>query len=82
MMKLIHDFQPQLEPQLFHLMKQSIWYQYYPQCLKSSKILPLLKGKESPNLPNYFRPINIDQALAKVIDHVIFSQLLSHMQKH
>ncbi len=70
-MRLLRDYQHQLEPAIFNIVNLSISSGIFPEELKVSKVLPMLKGKEPPNLPNSYHPVNIVQSLGTIIESSI-----------
>ena len=82
-MKLIKDYYSVLEEPIYHLVKRVIETQTFPQSLKVSRVIPLLKGTDlnTTDCASY-RPVNILCSLGKVLDKVIFSQIQKHVDEH
>jgi len=53
----------------------------FPDLWKSAVVIPIQKTKESTELSN-FRPIFILPVLSKVLERVVYDQLLSYLLKH
>ena len=47
-----------------------------------SKIIPILKPGKPPGVLSSYRPINLLSSLSKIIEKVIFTQLVNHLEKH
>ena len=74
-MKTLIDFMPAIEAALLNIINSSISTNTYPDSLSISKIMPILKpGKDSLDMDSY-RPINILNAIAKILDTVIANQI-------
>ena len=64
--------------EVLHLANLSLCTGVFPQCLKITKILPLLKKGKDPILPASYRPISSLNMLAKIIERAGFDQLQQH----
>ncbi|KAG5666863.1 hypothetical protein PVAND_014871 [Polypedilum vanderplanki] len=53
----------------------------YPLSLKVAKVIPVFKGGDSTLLKNY-RPISILPAINKILEKVIYDQMIDHMNKY
>ena len=64
-----------------HLVNFSIKSGSFPDLWKSAVVTPIQKTKESTELSN-FRPIYVLPVLSKVLERVVYDQLLSYLLKH
>ena len=79
-MRLLRKIKAPLLPVLQHLVNLTIISSKYPQPLKHTTIVPLLKkGKEQMDTKSY-RGVNLIPSLAKVIDKILLIQLLKHLE--
>ena len=69
-MRTIKILQKQLESALLNLINTSISTQTYPDNMKHSKAIPLLKSGKPSNLTTSYRLINILPSISKIIDKV------------
>ena len=65
-------------PAVTHIVNLSIQQAAFPSLYKLAKIIPLLK-KDDPLVPKNYRPVAILCILSKVIERVIFMQLVEYM---
>ena len=72
-----------LSPIITHIVNSSILNGVMPSCLKTAIVIPRLKknGLDCDDLKN-FRPISNLPFLSKVIEKVVASQLIDHMDRH
>ena len=61
------------------MVNNTINTQQYPQSLKETKMIPILKLNKNPNDPNSYRGINLSPALAKILDKTYQIQLTEHL---
>ena len=54
----------------------------FPDALKVSKVIPILKPGKPPGEPSSYRPINLLPALSKIIEKVIFTQLAEYLEEY
>ena len=80
-MKLLKKIQEPLLPVILHLINTTIITTQYPNPLKCTKIIPLLKKGKDPTLTKSYRGVNLIPSLAKIIDRALLSQLLSHLER-
>lgn len=69
-----------LDP-LVHLINVCFITGVFPDSLKLSKVIPILK-KGDPNLPDNYRPISIIPIIGKIIEIIIKHRLLAFLNKH
>ena len=73
---------PQLEPLLLHLSNRIIETSIFPSTLKISKILPIEKLGKPTTDSSGWRPINIVNTIAKVIERILLKQILEHLERN
>ena len=72
-----------LSPALTHIINLSMETSTFPNIWKSAKIIPLLKSASSdPLLPKSYRPIALLPILSKVLEKVVFSQLVEYLESN
>ena len=63
-----------------HIINLSIQTDTFPSIWKYAKVLPLLKSSScDPLLPKNYRPIALLPVLSKVLEKVVFSQLMEYL---
>ena len=68
---------------LANLINMIIVNGHYPESLALGRIKPVFKGKGSPHNETNFRPILIKNALAKIVDSILFGDQLSmSLERH
>ena len=65
-------------PAVTHIVNLSIQQSAFPSLYKIAKIIPLLK-KDDPLVPKNYRPVAILCILSKVIERVVFMQVVEYM---
>uniref|UniRef100_A0A672J846 Reverse transcriptase domain-containing protein n=1 Tax=Salarias fasciatus TaxID=181472 RepID=A0A672J846_SALFA len=60
------------------LINRSIRETVFPDCLKKAVVIPLHKGGDQADLANY-RPVSILPAISKVVEKVVATQLMDHL---
>ena len=65
-------------PAVTHIVNLSIQQASFPSLYKLAKIIPLLK-KDDPLVPKNYRPVAILCIISKVIERVIFLQIVEYM---
>ena len=71
----------EIVPALTHVINLSISTQEFPQVWKRSKIIPLHKKEDLLNPKNY-RPVAIVPIFSKVLERVIFNQLVQYLTEN
>ena len=71
----------ELLPAITHIINLSITTNCFPQQWKLAKVVPLLK-KENPTLPENYRPVALLCIFSKIIESVIFKQVISYMEEN
>ena len=71
----------QLVPVITHILNLSIKNQKFPDSWKQSKVIPLHKKEEVTNPKNY-RPVSLLPILSKVLERVIFEQMINYLENN
>ena len=74
---VIHD----ILPALTHIINLSLSSLTFPKSWKLSKIIPLLK-KGDPLNPQNYRPVALLSVLSKVLERVIFKQIVKYIEEN
>ena len=68
-------------PAVTHIINQSLSQSSFPSIWKHSKVIPLLK-KDDPLSPKNYRPVALLPILSKVLEKVVFLQLVEYLDAH
>ena len=78
--KLIADI---LAPALTHVINLSIQSSTFPTIWKWAKVVPLLKSTSADTiLPKSYRPVALLPILSKILEKVVFSQLIDYLEQN
>lgn len=55
---------------------------YFPNCWKLAKVVPILKPGKDPTSPKSYRPISLLSALSKLFEKVILNRVLDHVNNN
>ena len=80
--RLIKQAQNQLESMLLHLINRIIKTRKYPEPLKISKIVPILKKGKEKTTADAWRPVNVVIAISKIVERVLLRQIMSHLEEN
>ena len=70
-----------LTPALTHIINLSIATSTFPKIWKFAKVIPLLKSfSADPLLPKSYRPVALLPILSKVLEKIVFSQLVQYLE--
>ncbi len=72
---VIKDLAPVLAAPLAHLARRSFICGRVPSAFKVANVVPILKPGKDPRLPSSFRPVALLNALSKVLESLVMSQL-------
>ena len=72
---------PEILPAITHIVNLSITTKKFPQNWKKVKIIPLHK-KEDPLNPKNYRPVAIVPILSKVLERLIFNQIVQYLTEN
>ena len=81
-MKAIKSATKELSPLLLNLINQTIAMKTYPTRLKTSKIKPIRKKDQDETIPDGWRPVNLIQAISKIIERIYLRQILNHLEEN
>ena len=81
-MKTLKNVQKIIEPALLNLINTSIQLKLYPDNLKGSKAIPLLKEGKEPESPLSYRLINILPSIGKILDKSVGKQIVEYLTKN
>ena len=73
--KILKKIAPEMAPVLTHLINCIIRTGIFPNCLKVSKIIPILKSESDPSNIANFRPVNCLPAVEKVVEEWLQTNL-------
>lgn len=78
---VIKDTFPYYIDALTALINKSITEGYFPDELKTAKVIPLYKNNKA-SLVNNYRPVSILSTFAKIFERIIYNRLISFINKH
>lgn len=67
-----------ISPYLYLIYTQSLATSVLPDDWKVAHVVPIHKGGPKKDVSNY-RPISLTSILCKIIEHVFYSQIVSHL---
>lgn len=67
---------------LCYLVNLCISSGYFPEFLKKAKVVPIYKGKGRTEDPDNYRQISILPIISKVLEKIIFDQIITFVDKH
>ena len=71
----------EIVPSLTHIVNLSLEAATFPDKWKVSKIIPLHK-RDDPKLPKNYRPVALLSVLSKVLERVVYKQVVAYLDKH
>ena len=72
-----------IAPVLTHIINLSIQSSIFPSIWKWAKVIPLLKSMSADTiLPKSYRPVALLPILSKVLEKVVFSQLVEYLEQN
>ena len=78
---ILKIIKPLIIPALTHIVNLSILTAKFPSAWKYSKVVPLLK-KDDPLCPKNYRPVALIPILSKILERVIFIQIVDYMESN
>ena len=78
-MKTVKDHLKSIEPALLNIVNTSISTNTFPSNLKTQLIYPALKPDKDSTKPLSFRPINVIETIAKIIETVVKEQTMKYL---
>ena len=79
-LKTLKNLQPTIDQALLNIINTTFGTAKYPNCLKTAKVIPLLKEGKPPTDPLSYRGVNILPAIGKIIDSMIKNQITQHLE--
>jgi len=80
--KLFINVADVISPVLTKIINISFSTGTYPNLLKTVKVIPIYKNKGSPHEVNNFRPISLLSNIDKVYEKIVYSRLITFLDKH
>ena len=81
--RILKMARPHIVPALTHIVNLSLSTLTFPSAFKVSKVVPLLKGKDSPTAePKSYRPVALLPVMSKVLERVVATQLVAYLEQH
>ena len=71
-----------ISPALTKIFRQSLDLNQNPQDWKIQHITPILKPGKLKTDPSSYRPIAITNVCSKILEHIIYSQTMAHLQNN
>ena len=73
----------EITPAVTHIINLSISTNNFPSVYKWSKVTPLLKKNTlDPILPSSYRPVNQLVSISKIVERVVFGQLVEYLEEN
>lgn len=79
--KLVKRCKDELTLPLTNIINKSLQQGTFPTLLKTSKIYPKYK-KGQQNKPGSYRPISLISTFSKIIEKIVHTRLLTHLEQH
>ena len=79
--RVLKELSCQISPALTHIFNASLEQGRLPKIWKSANIVPIFKKGDRAEAVNY-RPISLTCICCKLLEHVIRSQLMKHLNSH
>ena len=71
-----------ISPTLTKIFKQSLSESKSPSDWKLQFICPILKPGKDKTEPSAYRPVSLTSVCCKILEHIIYSQTMKHLDKH
>ena len=78
---LLKMLAPSISPMLTNIFKQSLELNENPEDWKIQFIAPILKPGKDKTLASSYRPVAITSVCSKILEHIIYSQTMAHLDK-
>ena len=75
----LEKMSPSLLPDILEIMNQSLMTSVFPHAWKQAIIIPIPKIPKPTSISHY-RPISLLCSLSKVLEYIVYSQLVNHLQ--
>ena len=79
--RLLKEMAYQMAPLLTFIFQLSLDQGQLPQDWKSANIIPIYK-KENKSDPANYRPISLTSICSKILEHIIYSSISTHLSYH
>ena len=79
---LLKMLAPVISSRLTNIFKQSLAVSKSPSDWKIQYISPILKPGKDRTEPSSYRPVSLTSVCCKVLEHIIYSQTMQHLDKH
>ena len=79
--KILKEFAAELGPVFAHLSQQSLDNGEIPEEWSLANICPLFKKGDRALASNY-RPVSLTYILCKLLEHIVYSNTIDHLEKH
>ena len=79
--KFLKEFASELSPALTLIFQASLQQGRVPKDWKQANVTPIFK-KGDRSLPGNYRPISLTSVCCKILEHVIHSQVMKHLERH
>ena len=79
--RFLKDYAKELSPILSYIYQQSLDSSQVPKDWRNAQVVPLFK-KEDRSKPVNYRPVSLTAVCCKVLEHVIVSNMMTHLDKH
>ena len=73
---------PSISPMLTRIYQQSLTLNKSPSDWKTQFISPILKPGKDKTEPSAYRPIALTSICCKILEHIIYSNTMAHLQNH
>ena len=77
--RIFLDIFDHIKKPLLHLINLSLWSGIYPEVLKLTKIIPVLKDGKDPLVLSSYRPVCNLSVVGKILERSIMNQIQSHI---
>ena len=78
--KVVKILEPILSPLLAVIVNKSIDTSYFPNYLKTARVIPIYKSGDKSEVTNY-RPISILPLFSKILERLVYNQLYYFLEK-
>jgi len=79
--RLLQDFASELSPVLTLLFRASVSQATVPDDWKQALVAPIFKKGDKSSPANY-RPITLTSVCCKIMEHIMHSQIMQHLDEH
>ena len=76
---ILLDIIDKIKVPLLHLVNLSQWSGIFPEVLKMTKIIPVVKAGKDPNLAGSYRPVSNLSLIGKIVERAVMEQFEKHV---